>query len=592
MRGLQRLLHSSIIRILAGGFLLVIVPTIALCLIYSYSSMDMLRDEYDSSYANNTKLISDQFSDKLRDLEMTAAPLLVDEDLVKMSVMDKNSLDLWSYTLFKSRLSLYFASRFIASNVSVILPIQQRVISTKYGVDSFSKYNTLGNLRELNRDQPLWAVRPSLRNPNEKCFSIIKGYAYPRQSRPLISIEISESEITGQLKALFGDNDKIMASFLIDINGKVFKLDKDNILNQNILQNIIKQNNNNTKSEPFTYKDKDGLYRIVFSKLDTYQCIIGIIYNEKEILSPVTRMMSFLVAILIFAAIAVAFYIIVSYRKIYSPANVLVDAMKRVAEGDFQSHTHIINNSEFGMMSVQFNNMVDQLDKSLKEKYLAQESLNKAHLKFLKSQIKPHFLYNCLYSIYNMIKSEDLDNAADMTMYLGHFYQKITHFDDKDTTILREMENIKLYLKIHQLRSPEKFDYSCLIDAGLEEMIIPSLSLQTIVENAISHAFINHDRKNFIDIKAIKVNENVQLIVEDNGIGLTEEQRMNILGQINNLDFSDKTHGIQNVFSRFRLMYGGEVKFNISTEPGCGTKFTFIIPKAIIKHEQELLKNV
>ncbi len=45
MKGLQRLLHSSIIRILAGGFLLVIVPTIALCLIYSYSSMDMLRDE-------------------------------------------------------------------------------------------------------------------------------------------------------------------------------------------------------------------------------------------------------------------------------------------------------------------------------------------------------------------------------------------------------------------------------------------------------------------------------------------------------------------------------------------------------------------
>lgn len=591
MKGLQRLLNSSIIRILAGGFLLVIVPTIALCFIYSYASMDMLRDEYDNSYTNNTKLISDQFSDKLRDLELTAAPLLVDEDLVKMSVMDKNNLDLWSYTIFKSRLSLYFASRFIASNVSVILPIQQRIISTKYGVDSFGKYKTFKNIEELNKDQLMWAIRPSLRNPDENCFSIIKGYAHPEQSRPLISIEISESEVVGQLKALFGDNDKIMASFLIDINGKVFKLDKGNILNQNILKTIIEQNNNNTRSEPFTYKDKDGLYRIVFSKLENYQCIIGIIYNEKEILSPVTLMMSFLAAILIFAAVAVTFYIIVSYKKIYSPANVLVDAMKRVAEGDFQSHTHIVNNSEFGMMSVQFNNMVEQLDKSLKEKQLAQANYNKAQLKFLKSQIKPHFLYNCLFSLYNMIKSEDLDNAADMTMYLGRFYQKITHFDDKDTTVLREIENIKLYLKIHQLCSPERFEYNCEIAAGLEEMIIPSLSLQTIVENAISHAFINHDRKNIIEVKAIYTDENVQLIVEDNGIGLTEEQCDNILSQINNLELSDKTHGIQNVFSRFRLMYGEEVKLKINTAAGCGTNFTFLIPKAIIKHEQEMLKN-
>lgn len=584
MKGLQRLLNSSIIRILAGGFLLVIVPTIVLCLIYSYSSMDKLRGEYDKSYANNTKLISDQFSDKLRDLELTAAPLLVDEDLVRMSAMDKNNLDLWSYSIFSSRLSLYFASRFIATNVSVILPVQQRIISTKYGVDSFNKYETLGNIQELNKDQPVWAVRPSLRNPNENCFSILKGYAHPSQSSPLISLEISESEVIGQLKALFGDNEKIMASFLMDMNGNVFKLDKDNILNENILKTIIEQNKDNTKCEPFTYKDKDGLYRIVFSKLGNYQCVIGIIYNEKEILTPVTQMITFLIALIIFASMAVTFYIIVSYKKIYSPANILVDAMKRVAEGDFQSHTHIINNSEFGIMSNQFNNMVDQLDKSLKEKQLAQANYNKAQLKFLKSQIKPHFLYNCLFSLYNMIKSEDLDNAADMTIYLGRFYQTISHFDDKDTTVLREIENIKLYLKIHQLRSPERFEYNCKIDAELEEMIIPTLSLQTLVENAISHAFTHNDRKNIVEINALCVDEKIQLIVEDNGIGIDEEQHKNILNQINSLELSDKTHGIQNVFSRFRLMYGEEVEFLISTHIGCGTKFTIVIPKQIIKH--------
>jgi two-component system sensor histidine kinase YesM len=330
----------------------------------------------------------------------------------------------------------------------------------------------------------------------------------------------------------------------------------------------------------------------VFSKLENYQCLIGIIYNEKEILTPVTQMMSLLIAILIFAALAVICYIIISYRKIYSPANVLVNAMKRVAEGDFQSHANIINNSEFGMMSAQFNNMVDQLDRSVKEKYLAQVNLNKAQLKFLKSQIKPHFLYNCLFSLYNMIKSGDVDNAANMTMYLGRFYQMSSHFDDKDTTVIREIENIKLYLKIHQLRSPDKFEYNCQIDMGLENMIIPTLSLHTIVENAISHAFELYDRKNIIEIKAIYKDKNIELVVADNGVGLSEDQSESILSQVNNPDLSDTTHGIQNVFSRFKLMYGQEVEFKICTDIGLGTKFTIVIPTAIKKDDYEEVKNV
>lgn len=583
MKNIRRLLHSSIIKVLVGGFLLVIVPVVTLCLIYSFSSMNMLRDEFDVSYANNTKLISEQFSDKLRDLEMTAVPRLVDEELI----LSEQVPDLWDFNIYKNELVLDFASRFISANVSVILPTQKRVISTKYGIEFFDKYASLSNLGQLSAYLPTWAVRGSLRNPNENCLSVIIGYTRPEQSRPLISIEISESEIIGQLKSLFSNNDKVLSSFLIDINGEVMKLDENGILDDTILNTIMKQSRENADSEPFTYKDNNGLHRIVFSKLENYQCLIGIIYDEKAIIEPVTKMIPYLVLIIAFAVIVVISYIMVSYKKIYAPANILIDAMKCVANGELQTHTHIKDNSEFGMMSTQFNSMVDQLDRSLKEKYLAQSNLNKAQLKFLKSQIKPHFLYNCLFSLYNMIKSDDLDNAANMAIYLGRFYQMSSHFDDRDTTVIQEIENIKLYLNIHQLRSPEKFEYTCIIDPKLETMAIPVLSLQTIVENAVSHAFEMNDWKNIVEIKVIYNGENIELSVTDNGIGLSEEQQKELLKQTDTLDISEEMHGNKNVFMRFKLMYGASVQESISSQLGSGTTFTISIPSANIKLESK-----
>lgn len=70
-------------------------------------------------------------------------------------------------------------------------------------------------------------------------------------------------------------------------------------------------------------------------------------------------------------------------------------------------------------------------------------------MSFLRSQINPHFLYNSLFNLYNMIKSQDLDNAADMAVYLSQFYRIGAHLDKQELTLGQEVENIIPYLKIH-----------------------------------------------------------------------------------------------------------------------------------------------
>ena len=84
MKKLQERFHSSIIRTLTGGFLLVILPVMLLNLISGAATLRSMRNEVDQSYSSSTRLIAEQFSDKLQDLEMTAAPPFVDGEVVQL----------------------------------------------------------------------------------------------------------------------------------------------------------------------------------------------------------------------------------------------------------------------------------------------------------------------------------------------------------------------------------------------------------------------------------------------------------------------------------------------------------------------------
>lgn len=571
----HRLFHSSLAKTLVGAILLVAIPMTLLSFVSSYSSVNTIREQTDQSYISSTKLIAAQFSDKLRDLDVTSASLSIDNSTVRLSNTQGSNADLYEYSEYYTKLLLTFNSRFISANVSAIFPEQRWVISTRYGVEKFEKYGSLQDLSKLNRDQPMWAIRPSLRAPSERAFSMISGFVHTGQSRPLISIEISENEVRAQLQSLFQENNQVLAAFLMDSNGELIKFDPNQVLGEELVQKIRTQRKA-SELVPFSYHQDQQDYRIVFSELDN--CVIGAVLNEYQILAPIRRTFRWLAVILVFLLLATVGYLLLTYKKIYNPVNELEKTMKQVAVGNLQVRVSTGDRSEIGMIALQFNQMLDQLEKLLNEKYIAQVKLKKAQLRFLKAQINPHFLYNCLFNIYNMIKSGDTDTAADMSIYLGRYYQLSTHWEDNDTILQKEIENIRLYLTIHQLRSA-RLEFFCSVDPSLEDLAVPVLSLQTLVENAMSHAFNQQRNKNVLKIIAAKDADEAVLSVEDNGDGISEEELVRIRADLRESENIEDTHGLQNVNARVRLMYGGKAYMTVDSAKMEGTRVSIHIPQ-------------
>lgn len=589
---IKKLYHSSIIRTIIIGFLFVIIPVMLLYLFSAYKNMKSMQNEVRQSYSTSIKLISNQLSDRLRDLEATSASLLVDRDVVNLSADNPINPNLYEFAQFHERLSTHLNSKYIEANVTFFFPAQKLAVSTKYDVEFFYKYHTIGKWEEMSS----WAIRQSLRDPNEYCLSYVLGYVSAKQTMPIIAIEISEKELVKQLASLFEDSNQITSCFLLDFSGKSIYAGQLPFTDLDDLPDFTGNKWNNINEEdatPFEYVNNNIYYTGFVSTIGNTPCGVGILLNESEMYKPIKQIVFFITIILIFMIVTTTIYIIYAFRSIYKPFNQLLYAMEKVGNGDFTVRAITYNNSEFSQMSNCFNKMTEDLNKLLSEKYINQMKLKDAQVRFLKSQINPHFLYNSLFSLYNMIESNDLTNASDMAIYLGRYYQRSAHFAQNNITFAEEIENTKMYLDIYRLRTQGKLQYNFKIDDTLMQFKIPVLSIQTIAENAITHAFqTSTSLINQINIFVLKDMDNVIISVEDNGTGISKEDKEHIIEHINIPLNSESTHGLQNVYSRLKIMFGENITIQIisNDKQEHGSKITFIIPfeKFYIKEKEDV----
>lgn len=579
MKKRPHIFQSAMVRTLSGGFLLVIVPVLLLCSLSGYWAMQNLRTEVENSYQSNIQLISSEFSERLRQVQLLCATLFVDDEVVSLSAGSEDQVNLWKFGQFQERLKLNFSSQFFTTNVLVIFPKQDIVVSLSDGVERLEQYPSLSDLGTGGQVESTWRLRPSYRNPDSRALSHIMGYIDPSQSRPIVVIEIDENVLTNQLNDFFQENVQVQASFFIDPTGNTACRDAFDIADEGQLQALWQDYRQRAQLEPRSVNINGHKFRIVPAVLENFNCMVGIMFDEGEVLMPVTHMIWLLILILLFGTAAGIGYLFLSYRRIYAPVRRLVKGMDGVAKGDFSIQVTPAAADEIGLVTKQFNRMVSQLDTLLKERYLSEVKLKKAQYRFLQSQINPHFLYNSLFGLYNMIKSDQLDEAADLSIYLGQYYQISAQPGQQTIPLEREMENIRLYLKIHQIRMAGKLTYDCSIQPGFESFLIPSLSLQTLVENAVTHAFQKFSEPGILEVRAYTEEGFLLLRVKDNGSGLQQQKLREILQRMEQPEQDDnEIHGVENVYRRLLLMFGESAGIKIEPVTPHGTSITMCIP--------------
>lgn len=262
---------------------------------------------------------------------------------------------------------------------------------------------------------------------------------------------------------------------------------------------------------------------------------------------------------------------ILLYRNVHIPIYRLIKSLRSVEQGDYSTRVVLNKRNEFGYLFVRYNQMVRQIQELI-EKVLVEEIRSReATLKHLQSQIKPHFLYNSLFYIKNMAKLGDVDSVERMAQHLGEYYRYNTRTEKNADILENELNMIVNYLEIYTLRM-ERITYSISVEEGMKRLQIPKLIIQPIVENAVLHGIEPKSGSGHIAIRGELRDGYCLIVIEDNGIGISEE-RLEQLRKEMAMPMDEQTGcGIWNVHQRLVLYFGGDSGLRIERRAGGGTR--------------------
>lgn len=294
-----------------------------------------------------------------------------------------------------------------------------------------------------------------------------------------------------------------------------------------------------------------------------------------------------LAAIIIIPSMALSLILILFFTKVFSNRIVLLRReMHKVVNGNFEISKNFKGKDEIGELYEDLNEMVIGIKRLIHDVYeekLIQEQLKnkqkEIEFKMLTSQINPHFLFNALETIRMEARYNGDTKVAEMAKMLGKIMRYNIQASDNPVTIKAEFEIVKSYLGIQKFRFEDRVNYSISCEINpMEYYILPQL-IQPVVENAFVHGLEGTGKKGLIEINVKRENNRLNIIVSDNGIGISSDR----LNEINNSLMEKENNigsgiGLSNVNKRIKLYYGSDYGLKIESEQGKGTKVYIYLP--------------
>ena len=291
-------------------------------------------------------------------------------------------------------------------------------------------------------------------------------------------------------------------------------------------------------------------------------------------------------AMWLMVALAVATLVIGSMffsRKLTRPLRTIMQHMGAVEAGDFTGRIPVTSNDELGDLTERFNTMSAELDTYTKQVYLSKIKQTEAELNALKSQIYPHFLYNTLEVIRMTAVGRNDQMVADMIEALSDQIHYVIGTVNDLVPLRREVDILTKYIYLLNCRFSNKvtFSFDC---AHLENILIPKLILQPLVENAFIHGVKPMDGPGHIQLMAERFNNTVTLTVMDNGVGMDTDALNKLYALLDSdqpghkQDYEWASIGLKNVHDRLRYLYGSDYGITLYSTPGVGTVVKVTIP--------------
>lgn len=271
---------------------------------------------------------------------------------------------------------------------------------------------------------------------------------------------------------------------------------------------------------------------------------------------------------------------------------IILGTIRQVQEGELEVVAPEDGNDEISELGIQINKMLERIRSLIEENVNRELLMKNSEIRALQNQINAHFIYNVLESIKMMAEIQEEYDISDAVTSLGRLLRYSMRWLSQDVTVREEIQYIRDYLDLINLR----YDYEITLSLNIPELVyeqkIPKMSLQPIVENAIIHGIEELAEDASVYIKAIVYDDYFVLEITDSGQGMTAQQVQNlekrIAGEIEVSGGSGNGIGLKNVQDRIRITFGEPYGIGIISREGCFTKVTVTIP---ITRREETMRH-
>lgn len=372
------------------------------------------------------------------------------------------------------------------------------------------------------------------------------------------------------------------------LSARIFLLDNDkNILLESAEDDSVITNRDWTEEISGNEGDfsltTDGQdYNCVYQKSsDTGLIVVGMI--PKSFLQKTARGLQKTTAMLILASIVLCIVLAnIMAKGIAGPIERTSNAMKQFAGGDFSVRLPEGRTDEIGAMNSVFNQTIEKIEQLLKQ-VVEMETVNKdIEFQALQAQINPHFLYNVLDTINWMARKKGEENICHMVTAISNLMRASISNKRSMVYVREEMKYVQDYLYIQETRYGDKFTSYIEVDDKLNELEIPKMTIQTLVENAVVHGVENATWDCFLYVSGEIIDDTAVFTVKDDGIGMSEEQLEKLSADEEEPEHeAERTHthlGVYAVRKRLDYVYHNKAQMSILSEVGKGTKVVLKIP--------------
>ncbi|MCK9525244.1 MAG: sensor histidine kinase [Limnochordia bacterium] len=289
--------------------------------------------------------------------------------------------------------------------------------------------------------------------------------------------------------------------------------------------------------------------------------------------APIQRITFVVIALILVGVVLLAIYV---SHALSRPIKELQNLTKRAANHELSVHIDPQGNDEIAMLGHSFNKMILRIQELMEENVREQKLLRKLEMESLDNQIKPHFIYNTLDLIIGQLESNQNEQASSLIEALGSFFRLSLSKGREIVPIASEVEHVRNYLFIQQLRHGDEYEYEIAMDKDIADKFIPRLLLQPLVENAIYHGILRANRQGKIRISGYQeADGDIVFEIQDDGAGLEPDKLQDInevLRGERSLQNEKEYFGLRNVNKRAQLMFGEEYGVVLASEVGQGTK--------------------